>query len=46
MTRHLGIFEIICLKIKVRREKTVRRRKINIYVPPLNTCAGTLARAC
>jgi hypothetical protein len=38
------------LKIKERREKTVRRRKkkrkINIYVPPLNTCAVTLARAC
>jgi len=49
MTRHLAIFERICLKIKVRKEKRVRRRKkriINIFVPPLNTRDATPTRAC
>jgi hypothetical protein len=27
-------------------EEKKKKRKINIYVPPLNTCAVTLARAC
>jgi len=29
-----------------RENSEEKKKKINIYVPPLNTCAVTLARAC